>query len=664
MKDSSYGKKILYKLVLVAVMLVMTVGSAWADGKKTQEQIDFENKAYNIRTDLVHNHTYDKENIAIADTLYAESKRVKSEIGKLYALQIKYYALAGNNRAKDFEKTVNEFMDIALENKYYEEYFDAASAKTQFLMGQGEYTKCMFIAKEMLKTAEDVRNVNGVYESNMLLGQIYKFRGAWLIAENYFDKSLAAVAKMEDQDSIPYSLLYREIAECNIGANNHSKAIEYAIKAKHWANFDIYRIYCEWTYLAALYNSGNLDYFRKEYAKSIIRKAEYSAMLTPEMLSQIEIMALVSEGKYAEAKKKTLELEGSNKKYGLLTNIYYYEGNYKAAYEYLQKSISQSDSVEMALLQSELTEMDARLGNATLRYEAEEAKSHQRLILGVSAVVVFVFIITTLLINLNRRRKQNKKLQDAYLAIGHKNAQLLEANETTEKALEAAEQANAMRIRFIENMTHEIRTPLNAISGFTQVLTSADMNLQSEEAQEMRDIIMRNTNNLTQMLDNIIAISSYDTSTVDLKIKEVTVQSIIDKAIQDTPHSFSTKEVTFQVDKSEACNAVISTDINLASKALSRLLTNAFKYTKQGSVTVSAEKVGNGASIIVTDTGVGVTDDKAEKIFERFYKVDEFVPGTGLGLSLCRAAVTTLGGTVKLDTDYKEGGCRFVITLP
>lgn len=664
MKDSSYGKKILYKLVLVAVMLVMAVGSAWADGKKTQEQIDFENKAYNIRTDLVHNHTYDKENIAIADTLYAESKRVKSEIGKLYALQIKYYALAGNNRAKDFEKTVNEFMDIALENKYYEEYFDAASAKTQFLMGQGEYTKCMFIAKEMLKTAEDVRNVNGVYESNMLLGQIYKFRGAWLIAENYFDKSLAAVAKMEDQDSIPYSLLYREISECNIGANNHSKAIEYAIKAKSWANFDIYRIYCEWTYLAALYNSGNLDYFRKEYAKSIIRKAEYSAMLTPEMLSQIEIMALVSQGNYVEAKKKTLELEGSNKKYGLLTNIYYYEGNYKAAYEYLQKSISQSDSVEMALLQSELTEMDARLGNATLRYEAEEAKSHQRLILGVSAVVVFVFIITTLLINLNRRRRQNKKLQDAYLAIEHKNAQLLEANETTEKALEAAEQANAMRIRFIENMTHEIRTPLNAISGFTQVLTSADMNLQSEEAQEMRDIIMRNTNNLTQMLDNIIAISSYDTSTVDLKIKEVTVQSIIDKAIQDTPHSFSTKEVTFQVDKSEACNAVISTDINLASKALSRLLTNAFKYTKQGSVTVSAEKVGNGASIIVTDTGIGVTDDKAEKIFERFYKVDEFVPGTGLGLSLCRAAVTTLGGTVKLDTNYKEGGCRFVITLP
>lgn len=661
MKDSSYRRMLLTKIVLVALMLLTAVGDVWAGNKKSKEQEDFENKAYSIRTDLVHNHTYDKKNIAIADSLYAQSVKMGSEIGKLYALQIKYYALAGNDMAKEFEKTVNEFMDIALENKYYEEYFDAASAKTQYLMGHGEYTKCMFMAKEMMKTAEEVKSVNGLYESNMLLGQIYKFRGAWLIAENYFDKSLAAVAKMDVQDSIPYSLLYRELSECNTGANNHSKAIEYALKAKNWANYDVYRIYCEWTYLAAIYNSGNLDYFRKEYARSIARKKEYSDMLAPEMIAQLDVMVLVSQGKYAEARKRTKELEGSNKKYDMLTYLYYYEGNYKSAFDNLKKSISQSDSVEMALLQSELTEMDARLGNATLRYEAEQAQSRQRLILAISAIVIFVFITTTLLINLNRRRKQNLKLQDAYQAIEHKNTQLLEANAATEKALVVAENANAMRIRFIENITHEIRTPLNAISGFTQVLTSTNIAPDSDEASEMRNIIVRNTNNLTQMLDNIIEISSLDSSTVDLHLAEVTVQDIIENALQHVHQTFTKDAVALNVMPSDASNAVLKTDLKLASKALSLLLINAFKFTNEGSITVTTEKTSDVLSIAVTDTGIGIDDDKAEKVFERFYKIDEFVPGAGLGLPLCRAIMTALGGKVCLDTTYEGAGCRFVL---
>lgn len=649
--------------MLTLLMLVMATGSAWAE-KKDKALKDFENEAYNIRTDLVHNHTYDEKNIAIADSLYAKSQKMKSEIGKLYALQIKYYALAGNNRAQEFEKTVNEFMDIALENKYYEEYFDAASAKTQFLMGQGEYTKCMFIARDMLNTAEDVHNVNGFYESNMLLGQIYKFRSAWLIAENYFKKSLDAVNQMEQQDSIPYCLLYRELSECNTGAGNHSKAIEYAIKAKQWANFEIYRIYCEWTYLAAIYSSNNLDYFRKEYAKSELQSKESFKMLTSEMRIQINVMALVSEGKYAEAKKKVMELENPSTMNSLLTNIYYYEGNYKAAYDCLQKLNSQTDSMEVALLQSELTEMDARLGNATLRYEAEEAKGHQRLIMALSAFIIFVFIITTLLISLYRRRKQNMKLQEAYLAIEHKNAQLLEANEATEKALTIAEQANAMRIRFIENMTHEIRTPLNAISGFTQVLTSTNIAPDSDEALEMRSIIVHNTNNLTQMLDNIIEISSFDSSTVGINISSVAVQDIIENAIQATPQIGSKDAVKVTITPSDACSSVLNTDVKLASKALSLLLSNALKFTKEGSITITAEKTENDTRLAVTDTGTGVADENAEKIFDRFYKVDEFVPGAGLGLPLCRAIVTALGGSVALDTTYRDGGCRFVITLP
>ena len=109
-----------------------------------------------------------------------------------------------------------------------------------------------------------------------------------------------------------------------------------------------------------------------------------------------------------------------------------------------------------------------------------------------------------------------------------------------------------------------------------------------------------------------------------------------------------------------------TTDPRRVQQILINLLTNACKHTAKGSITLACsirESAGR-VTYSVTDTGPGVPVDQAEKIFERFTKLNDFVQGTGLGLSICRDIASRMGGEVYLDTSYKEGGARFVFTLP
>lgn len=651
------------KLIFAIVLTFFCFETGYSKSKKKQTELEkFEESAWNLRTDLVHNHTYELSNLKKADSLYKKSVELNSTLGKLYALQIRTYALVGNNMTEEFLKTVNEYIKMALENKRYDEYFDAASAKTQYLISQKEYTKSLFEAKDMVAIAEKVNNQNGMYESNLLLGQIYKYRCSWFIADKHLKKSLEAVKKFNenDNDSIPNCLIYREMAECASGAHQHNKAIEYALKAKQWANYDIYKYFSDFTYLSVLYNANEMERFRKVYSMSPIRLASVQKQIPEEYAMGLKVMNYVANGKYEEAKRlqaKRNTDEGTD--YDTYSIIYYHEGNYKKAYEYLIMQQHAIDSVETLLQMDELSVMEAKLGNVTLRAETEEAKSKQRQILTISLGALFLFVICTMLYLLHRRSKHNKTLSRINHKIEQKNIELTEAQAITKDALTKAEKANSMRKHFIENMMHEIRTPLNAISGFTQVLTNPEMEIDQDTADEIRKVIMENTENLTTMLNQIIHISSFDSGTEKVMSTETSLSEIVSSATEQCTNLQSGVELIIKTE-----DATINTDRRLVSEALSILLLNASKFTSQGCITVEAGIKGTDVIISVTDTGIGIDDDKAEKIFERFYKIDEFVPGMGLGLSLCRAIITTLGGTVVLDTTYKEQGCRFIITLP
>lgn len=627
-------------------------------GKDTSLK-DFEDQAYELRMDLVHNHTFDLANIAKADSLYRESVERGSISGKLYALQIKYYAVANSSNDSLFNATIDEYISIAEEMEYFEEYFDATSTKIQYEMGSGNYSRCMFMAHDMLKMAEKAHSDLGLYESNLLLGQIFKYRSSFNSALKYFNNALKYIEK---NDSIPHFTLYREMAECYGGNMKFDKALKYAAMARDWANFDIYQLYGEWTYLNELFQSMDIQAFRQALSVSMLNDEQHYLSLPTDMQISLDAMKLISQGNFVAAKRKVMEHDTETRQLNLLVLLAQYEGNTSEAFRYLQRLEFVNDSIESELLDSELAELDVRLGKADAEYRAEQTLRRQQMIMAVWVGILLTIIIIGMFVWNRMSRKQNIQLKLAHEATEQKNRELITSQSATAKALEEAENANAMRLHFIQNMTHEIRTPLNAIFGFTQLLTDSTIELDKESEAEMRSVITDSTQKLTAMVDDIILLSNYDSHTVKVNKAPTSSRFIIEETVRRVTAPLSV-DVALTVDMDS--DIALNTDAEKLISAMVQVVTNAFKFTERGSVTIGVnctEREGY-VTFFVADTGKGVPQEMSEQIFDRFFKADEFVPGTGLGLPLCRVIMESLGGSVLLDTSY-TAGARFVLHVP
>ena len=220
-------------------------------------------------------------------------------------------------------------------------------------------------------------------------------------------------------------------------------------------------------------------------------------------------------------------------------------------------------------------------------------------------------------------------------------------------------EASEMKTSFIRNMSHEIRTPLHQISGFVQLLTDPNINLEGSQKQELNNIIIQQTDHMTKMLNDLIEISEYESNEDKLDVAELPVNSIL-AAVRETRPAASAGVTLDYCMTSES--ETVTTNLEAVVRIMGCLIDNAIKNTTSGSIKVEYTNSGGKAVISVTDTGRGVPADKAEKIFERFYKIDEFVPGVGLGLTLSRAIAAKINATVTLDTSY-SGGARFLVAL-
>jgi signal transduction histidine kinase len=225
-----------------------------------------------------------------------------------------------------------------------------------------------------------------------------------------------------------------------------------------------------------------------------------------------------------------------------------------------------------------------------------------------------------------------------------------------------AESASRAKTSFMQSMTHEIRTPLNAISGFTQVLTMKDIELPDAERMDFCERIQENTRLLTTILDDLLLISDFESSSELPPAELCVVSAIVDQAA-DTIRSIVAKTVTFDSQCTLPADQTIESYPRLIHIVLSKLLENAAKFTTIGSITLKVSQEDSMLHFAVVDTGPGIPPDKKEYIFERFTKLDSFAQGTGLGLTVGRMIAERLGGTLTLDTDYMNGS-KFDFILP
>lgn len=256
--------------------------------------------------------------------------------------------------------------------------------------------------------------------------------------------------------------------------------------------------------------------------------------------------------------------------------------------------------------------------------------------------------------------------------------QLEQEKRLAQEARQKAEAADKMKALFLQNMSHEIRTPLNAIVGFTDVLNTPGMDLDEEEKSEMLHLIYSNTELLTTLLNDILDLSKLESGTYELDIAPVdvarlcrtTLESVAHRAPQGVDIRFDLpEESNLSPDGKPASELILHTDAARLQQVLTNFLTNACKYTSEGSIVLTyglrhnPELERDEVQFSVTDTGCGIPPEKAEKIFNRFEKLDNFKQGTGLGLNICRLIADLMKGKLYVDKSH-TGGARFVFDLP
>ena len=244
------------------------------------------------------------------------------------------------------------------------------------------------------------------------------------------------------------------------------------------------------------------------------------------------------------------------------------------------------------------------------------------------------------------------------LCINFDITQLKETEQMLIKAKDKAEEADRLKSAFLANMSQEIRTPLNAIIGFSSMLEEAE---DQEEKHQYITIIEDNNKLLLQLISDILDLSKIEAGTFDIIPEKVNAKQLCSDLFQAMQMK-ATPQVELRL-KDDLPELTFTSDKNRLYQVLLNFVTNAFKFTSEGSITIDYQINGNEVKFSVQDTGMGVEPEKQEAIFTRFVKLNSFIPGTGLGLPICQSIVTQLGGKIGVESEPGKGSC-FWFTHP
>lgn len=254
--------------------------------------------------------------------------------------------------------------------------------------------------------------------------------------------------------------------------------------------------------------------------------------------------------------------------------------------------------------------------------------------------------------------------------------ELEETNRKLDIARQKAEESSRMKSHFIQQISHEIRTPLNILSGFTQVVTSPDMELDEDTKASINQQILENTDRITRLVNKMLELSDASSKTVIERNDQTTALQIAAEAVEASdiataPHLNFNMHIA-----KEAEDIVITTDRQSAVRALTLILGNARKFTKEAEAharhditeekkqaTLLIDTTDHAVRFIIEDNGIGIPAHEADHIFEEFVQLNPYYDGTGIGLTVARSLARRLGGDIVLDTTYTPA-TRFVMTLP
>lgn len=284
------------------------------------------------------------------------------------------------------------------------------------------------------------------------------------------------------------------------------------------------------------------------------------------------------------------------------------------------------------------------------------------IMLGLILVICAVFIwLLRIKVNESTRHLKSKNKETLCLVdqlqAENQRRQIIEKHLI--EAKEKAEESDRLKSAFLANISHEIRTPLNAIVGFSSILSQTD---EQEDREKFYEIIEKNNDLLLQLINDVLDLSKIESGMMIMNYTTFDLGSLCNQIIVSIGSIMPHTEVKL-IQKFDYAGPMYS-DRARVTQVITNFMTNASKFTTQGSITLHTcllEKAT--VEISVSDTGIGIEQDKQQAVFERFVKLSTFSQGTGLGLSICKNIVEKLGGEIGIKSTLGQGS-TFWMRLP
>jgi len=541
------------------------------------------------------------------------------------------------------------------ESQRYYTYFELERILIKSSLFRGEIRMAIAQSDQMYSKARALAYPFGNALALNAMGEVYSYTGRLREAGAAYEESLRLLDGMDGED-VHIRMLLVELIDYNLRIRNVNGASRYLARLNLYPEDRLSPLELAMRHIS----NASCQLFKgdlKAASHHLAQIGQLEAQLIPEIrqyLLIIDARYLVATGEHEAA--LTAYNDFLQTEYARINHNIYKEallekadllvkmGNKEEAYGQYGKVFSYIKTSFEKNYPKEIDRLCTRFQADQLAYQNERDRIVSMRFYLAGIIVSVLFLIFLLVLGWKKifRLKRSQMRQEAM----------------KEKAVQAIQRKNM----FLSNMSHEVRTPLNAIVGFSAVLTDEDESFDDESRREFSEIIKVNSFQLLKLINDILDFSDFENDNITFNIRTHDAVKLCNEVVETVMASRKLEvEMRFDTDLSVL---MLDTDDARLRQVLINLLVNATKFTEQGSIVLELKMADAGTALFsVTDTGCGIPPEKQHLIFERFEKLNDFVQGSGLGLSICQLIVKYMNGKLWVDSGYTRGA-RFCFTHP
>ena len=541
------------------------------------------------------------------------------------------------------------------ESQRYYTYFELERILIKSSLFRGEIRMAIAQSDQMYSKARALAYTLGNALALNAMGEVYSYTGRLREAGAAYEESLRLLDGMDGED-VHIRMLLVELIDYNLRIRNVNGASRYLARLNLYPEDRLSPLELAMRHIS----NASCQLFKgdlKAASHCLVQIGQLETQLIPEIrqyLLIIDARYLVATGEHEAA--LTAYNDFLQTEYARINHNIYKEallekadllvkmGNKEEAYGQYGKVFSYIKTSFEKNYPKEIDRLCTRFQADQLAYQNERDRIVSMRFYLAGIIVSVLFLIFLLVLGWKKifRLKRSQIRQEAM----------------KEKAVQAIQRKNM----FLSNMSHEVRTPLNAIVGFSAVLTDEDESFDDESRREFSEIIKVNSFQLLKLINDILDFSDFENDNITFNIRTHDAVKLCNEVVETVMASRKLEvEMRFDTDLSVL---MLDTDDARLRQVLINLLVNATKFTEQGSIVLELKMADAGTALFsVTDTGCGIPPEKQHLIFERFEKLNDFVQGSGLGLSICQLIVKYMNGKLWVDSGYTRGA-RFCFTHP